>query len=1268
MGTAFTALFASGLFEPTPAAAVDQIIVQSQTRTAGDSKSVNNSSKLTATLDETIANATLAFANTLGGSNSGVLGGDLFQLIDFTQQILVNNDITIINSGDIDPLIGIYARIDNSAFALANVAAASNANGTTQPGDVTQLINFDQINSLSNTIFKNNVGDITADQTGIFAAINNGLIAAFSNGLTTGSNANGAASPITLDDLTQSVVTDQINTIASAIEILNSGDIAAAAGIIAEINNQAIAGFANSAATSNANGTASIVNLDDLAQSADFAQTNSISSAITIIQSGELSNASSGIYAEIDNQAIAGFANGLAASNANGSIALVTFTLSDITQSIDFAQVNSIGSNLTIDNSSPIAAAGGISTTISNRAIAGLVNTAAASNANGQASAIMAEDAVQSINLSQANLIASAISIANGDELNAEQSGIQTLIDNESISGFLNIVDLSNANGTAAAVNADSLAQSGRVDQANSIDNQIAIANAGSLDPQEGISAEIRNLSIGSFENSISASNANGSAAIIDEEDLTQTLSLRQANAVNNSIEVANEAKIRASYTGIDLMIVNQDLSFSNSLSFFNLDDSNTSVADDLIQSADIVQSNTIANDITVTNKGSISAGGAAISAQVFNSGIVFANSATGSESQASGANGDLNQTASVTQSNTISSKIAVVNSGSIEGGTLGIFASIPDANYSASNSGSVNLDSGVASIIRVSKAESSIFIDNSGSIGAKSLFAIDTDFATTTIINRAGGVVRGFVDLTDQPDLFQNDTAGTFEARATSDFGGGNDLFKNAGVVHTAADLSTLEKTTFVNLERFENSGTISLQDHQAGDSFTISNTVGGRDLTFTAFGNSILAVDAFLASPGPNTVSDTFTVNGNVSGKTALNVVNTNHGPSGFNTQGIPVVYVNGHTNGNEFYLKKPVDAGFFEYDLFFKPTGSGVFYLKSLPGGGSHVLPHLVTSIEDVFHIGTETWFDRSADLRVLLNSGGAPSVQTGDDGVPGTSITPAVWVRGSGNWFGRDGSETTKLYGRTYQYKLDSDLSVENFQTGIDFVKTDLLSQGDILVFGLLGGWVHGDLDFDGVNRQFDVSGAQAGAYATYLKGALFVDTLFKADILKHEQTAVEFPGELDAVSFGVRTDMGYRFGSFRHGTFIEPLATIGLIWSDLEDFKAGPNHVDFDSDPNVRGRLGLRVGTTLPVWRGTTMEPFVIGSLWGNLSGEQTATLTANHAIFNFEDSPDDLWGEASAGVNFFNASANTTVFAKFDATFGNDLEGFGGKAGMRVSW
>jgi autotransporter family porin len=45
-----------------------------------------------------------------------------------------------------------------------------------------------------------------------------------------------------------------------------------------------------------------------------------------------------------------------------------------------------------------------------------------------------------------------------------------------------------------------------------------------------------------------------------------------------------------------------------------------------------------------------------------------------------------------------------------------------------------------------------------------------------------------------------------------------------------------------------------------------------------------------------------------------------------------------------------------------------------------------------------------------------------------------------------------------------------------------------------------------------------------------------------------------------------------------------------------------------------------------------------------------------------------VWGEVSAGVNFFNPSAKTSVFAKLDVTFGHNVDDVGGKAGMRVSW
>ncbi|MGI8853976.1 MAG: hypothetical protein ACR2GC_11955 [Methyloceanibacter sp.] len=68
------------------------------------------------------------------------------------------------------------------------------------------------------------------------------------------------------------------------------------------------------------------------------------------------------------------------------------------------------------------------------------------------------------------------------------------------------------------------------------------------------------------------------------------------------------------------------------------------------------------------------------------------------------------------------------------------------------------------------------------------------------------------------------------------------------------------------------------------------------------------------------------------------------------------------------------------------------------------------------------------------------------------------------------------------------------------------------------------------------------------------------------------------------------------------------------------------------------------------------------------SGDNQATLVSSGTTFRFEDDLDDVWGEVSAGVNFFNPSASTAVFAKLDVTFGNDVEGIGGKAGMRVSW
>lgn len=281
----------------------------------------------------------------------------------------------------------------------------------------------------------------------------------------------------------------------------------------------------------------------------------------------------------------------------------------------------------------------------------------------------------------------------------------------------------------------------------------------------------------------------------------------------------------------------------------------------------------------------------------------------------------------------------------------------------------------------------------------------------------------------------------------------------------------------------------------------------------------------------------------------------------------------------------------------------------------------------------------------------------------------NFTPGVWMRGAGSWFELQDTATTRANGRTYHHNLDRNFDVWTIESGMDFGKRDLFAAGDILVFGVLGGAVEATLSYQALARNFRLSALEAGAYATYLRGGFFVDTLFKTIFGEIDPKDVRgFPDTLDTVTYGFRSDTGYRFGGFRQGPFIEPLATIAVSWTQVDDFALGGNAVDFHDDENVRGRVGLRLGTSTPIWEGTTVEPFVVGSLWGTLSGAHHATLTSTGRVFKFTDEPEELWGVVSAGVNFFNPGAQTAVFAKLDYTFGDETQGVGVRGGLRYKW
>jgi len=388
------------------------------------------------------------------------------------------------------------------------------------------------------------------------------------------------------------------------------------------------------------------------------------------------------------------------------------------------------------------------------------------------------------------------------------------------------------------------------------------------------------------------------------------------AYANNSPITITNSAKITAGVFGIYAGTGGD----GSSISITNSGDIDPSVG---------VRAFTFGfnSPITIDNKGTIDATFLGINAGTYgpNSPITIVNSGRVTSASAGFYSPSTAINAVTRYSN---SDVVIDNSGTVEGRGAygkGVFAVAagPNSRILITNSGSVY--GGYAAIYAIGYIGTKIVNTGDISAGPNSQLAISVLGASAKIYN--AGKITGFVDLSYQGDRFVNQAGGVFETKLTSYFNAGNDVFINqaGGTVQAASSANKSETSAFEGLETFENQGLISTVDGGTGDVFTISNTVGGKDLNFVGSGGSTLAVDAFLGGPG--STADQFKIEGNVSGSTVVAINNTNTGPGVFNPAGIKVVTVTGATpTGNEFSLASPIDTGFFDYDLFFTPTGSG------------------------------------------------------------------------------------------------------------------------------------------------------------------------------------------------------------------------------------------------------------------------------------------------------------------------------------------------------
>ena len=298
------------------------------------------------------------------------------------------------------------------------------------------------------------------------------------------------------------------------------------------------------------------------------------------------------------------------------------------------------------------------------------------------------------------------------------------------------------------------------------------------------------------------------------------------------------------------------------------------------------------------------------------------------------------------------------------------------------------------------------INIGGTGVVSALSDKAIDVDAGTATIINE--GTIIGTVSTSNQNDIFTNNAKWEIrnfqvtsdatspdaikrdtESVAVADFGEGDDTFvnkRNATVqLKTAGSQSegtlnhstivtnkffpdddnpsfttqqrsireaSVEQAHIVNLERFENAGTITMADMDtggtnpvAGDVLVITSSEGAATQGTSRFisNGGELHIDTVL-DDGEHDLTDILVVDSvELNNKATALVVNNADPDKGASTdincngepddgEGILVIYVRGDSSKDAFVLKNKLITGDWEYKL--RQTDDKSWFLRSIP----------------------------------------------------------------------------------------------------------------------------------------------------------------------------------------------------------------------------------------------------------------------------------------------------------------------------------------------
>jgi len=561
----------------------------------------------------------------------------------------------------------------------------------------------------------------------------------------------------------------------------------------------------------------------------------------------------------------------------------------------------------------------------------------------------------------------------------------------------------------------------------------------------------------------------------------------------------------------------------------------------------------------------------------------------------------------------------SITNSGTITGGII-----LTGNNDVLNNSGTINNTAGIQF------GAGNDTLTNSGTVNAVAL----TDFGSGNDTLNNSGTFNSAANISfgDGNDSVTN--SGTFNAGSNLDFGAGTDTFTNSGLLRV-----TSQAVTFAGLETFNNSGLIDLRNGRTGDTLTLPGT-------FTGSGNSQLGLDVTFGNPG---ASDRLIV-GNAQGSTGV-LLNPLGGQLLLGNGPVLVQASAASAPGAFTLANGPVQAGLIQGEIVYNPTTFS-YSLTGTPSDVAFRTTAFVEAARSLWHKSAEAW---SAQMRE-----GRDTMMTGVEGEPGGRL----WIQGYASQFDRGIGGDFTAFGTTRNVDLGYGQDFFGVQGGFDFGGA-IGNQGGF-AFGVTGGYVDSRVNFRGAGDDLELSAANVGAYARFAAGPFFINGLAKYDMLvdaSARSLTGGFDAEVDGEAYGGMVEAGFRLGSNR--LFVEPMASIAYVRSELDGLEIQGATLDFDDDDGLRGKAGARVGAALPIGNGATALLYGGAHYVHEFRGEDSVRLTSGANAIDLEGRRMGDYVEGMVGLNIAGPGPLSGFF-EANGSIDDDRDGLGVRTGLRI--